>query len=321
MEIPVVLMGRVAAEAFQSEQAWEVCAVFTRSFYCKSSEGSLVCVGPRGLGAGPLNALCLMPEAMRWDTGHLKPGAPAVCDGSILCVAGSFAFTLTEAAVWRPTCPVPPWSKAMLAEGLARLADAVRAWPPRGGLHGLVPGLIWPSRRELIPDTPLVRMALPGIARLGRWLEESLADPLRGSPAPLPEAEILIGLGPGLTPSGDDFVGGVLVALHAFGCSALAERLGAEVLSRAGRRTNIISVAHLACAAGGEGSAALHDVLVALLVPGAPDLPRCLRSIDAIGHTSGWDALAGATLTLAAVAQSHRTEPRSDPGREIHGAG
>jgi len=57
----------------------------------------------------------------------------------------------------------------------------------------------------------------------------------------------------------------------------------------------------LACAAEGEGAAALHDMLAALGNPVAPGFAGHLDAIDAIGHTSGWDALAGAVVTAAVV--------------------
>jgi hypothetical protein len=151
-------------------------------------------------------------------------------------------------------------------------------------------------------------MAAPGILRLGRWLDESLMGFPRAAPPPVPEAEGLIGLGPGLTPSGDDALGGMLVALHAFGFSVLADRLAAAMLPRARQRTNAISYAHLACAAEGEGAEPLHELLHTLATPGAPGLEDRLRLLDAVGHTSGWDALAGAALALAAIA-AHGAAP------------
>src|ERR1700716_764477 len=50
--------------------------------------------------------------------------------------------------------------------------------------------------------------AQPAIEALGAWLAGNTL---------LKEAEALIGLGPGLTPSGDDYLAGMLVALRAFG--------------------------------------------------------------------------------------------------------
>jgi hypothetical protein len=109
--------------------------------------------------------------------------------------------------------------------------------------------------------------------------------------------EALIGLGPGLTPAGDDFVGGAMIALRAFGHVDVAERIAAWALPLAKSRTSRISRisrAHLECAARGEGHEALHDWLAA---PNAANYARLSR----IGQTSGLDAAAGATLAISAV--------------------
>lgn len=106
--------------------------------------------------------------------------------------------------------------------------------------------------------------------------------------------DALIGLGPGLTPAGDDFVGGAMIALRAWGHGALANRIAAWALPLARERTNRISRAHLECAAQGEGHAALHDWL-----DGFGD--EALERLSRIGHTSGLDAAAGALGALLRV--------------------
>ena len=63
------------------------------------------------------------------------------------------------------------------------------------------------------------------------------------------EAELLIGLGPGLTPSGDDYLGGMLVALRSLGRGAQADALWRWLEPRLASRTSAISAAHLAAAA------------------------------------------------------------------------
>lgn len=103
--------------------------------------------------------------------------------------------------------------------------------------------------------------------------------------------DALIGLGPGLTPAGDDFVGGAMIALRSFGRAELADRLAAWALPLAKQRTNRISRAHLESAAAGEGHEALHALL------GSFDAKH-LEALGRIGHTSGLDAAAGALLTL-----------------------
>ena len=108
----------------------------------------------------------------------------------------------------------------------------------------------------------------------------------------------LLGLGPGLTPAGDDFLGGVLIALHALGRSAQADRLGRLVLDEAPARTSRISRAHLEAAARGLGAESVHRVLRRLLDPGSDGLDAALADAASIGHTSGLDAVAGVALVL-----------------------
>jgi hypothetical protein len=141
---------------------------------------------------------------------------------------------------------------------------------PAEGLGGLVIGA----------HNALSGHAQPALDALERWLVgNALAD----------EAQQLIGLGPGLTPSGDDYLGGMLVALRLTGRSMQAEGLWRWLQPRLKARTSAISAAHLAAAAAGEAHEALHRVL-----GGDPDL----EGLDGVGHCSGWDALAGAVAVL-----------------------
>ena len=121
-------------------------------------------------------------------------------------------------------------------------------------------------------------------------------------PAPR-AANALIGLGPGLTPAGDDFVGGALIALRASGKAGLADRVAAWALPLAESRTSRISRTHLACAAAGEGHEALHGLLAALNDGDAP-ISRAMAALERIGHSSGRDSAAGALLCLACGARN-----------------
>lgn len=268
----MIWLGRAARRALAAGSDWRVFAAFRRSFYCQNAAGALICVGPPAIGAGPLTVLC-DPRSPAYRVDALRPGGHV-----------EFAAALASAKEWRPV-PMPPgWDAGVLAEGLARLA----AEAPEAGLAPLIAGVG-------TTVNPLLRAALEGIVPLVEWLRI-------GAPTTLPPAVArLIGLGPGLTPSGDDLLGGAMIGLHAFGRPDLAARLGAWTLPRARTRTHAISVAHLECAAAGEGMAALHEVLAALCSAGAPGLRDRLASLDAIGHTSGWDALAGAALVCRAL--------------------
>lgn len=111
-------------------------------------------------------------------------------------------------------------------------------------------------------------------------------------------AQWLIGRGPGLTPAGDDTLGGMMIALHSLGRVAQAQELWSKIQGPAMTQTNPISYALLAAAAEGLGSAALHSALNGI---GQGHPPHTyVAGIDALGHSSGWDALAGAVTVFEA---------------------
>ncbi len=300
----VTLCGGAAREAvggMGTGGEGRVIAVFARSFYLADAAGGLACIGPSGLGGGPLNVLCALPDTLDWQANGLRTGDTASSIGRRLLVAGRFCFDLADAVAWRPTPPPTGWDVTTLAAGLAVLAKLVAAESVADGFAPLVAALAthrWEEHGMAVSDRPLHRLAWPAISSLADWLAS-------GGNAPPPEAaEILIGLGPGLTPSGDDLVGGAMIALRALGRLGIASRLAAWALPLARQRTGAISAAHLACAASGEGSSALHDLIAALLTPGAPGLAEALTALAAIGHSSGWDALAGVALAASDVANA-----------------
>ena len=125
-----------------------------------------------------------------------------------------------------------------------------------------------------------------------------------GHPVKVAELEdavlALLGLGPGLTPSGDDFLGGMLIALAILPAPLLRAQLLELIENHAQQRTNAISIAHLRAAGAGAGHEALHEILNSLLTGDGAALPAQLAAVDRIGHSSGWDSLAGMCVTLRA---------------------
>lgn len=155
-----------------------------------------------------------------------------------------------------------------------------------------------------VPAPAFRRGALPRIKRIFPAESEALAGWIaHGAMGSAPtKAARLVGLGSGLTPAGDDLIGGALIALHALGEQRIANRLAKWALHLARSRTNRISFAHLACAAAGEGHEALHHALSAILA-GRRNQRQELSALRRIGHTSGMDALNGALLVLNVTAR------------------
>jgi hypothetical protein len=114
----------------------------------------------------------------------------------------------------------------------------------------------------------------------------------------------LIGLGPGLTPAGDDALIGWLAGAALLGADRRCEVLRDAVRACLGR-TNDVSRAHLEDALAGEFSEPLAQFANALARTPA-DARRALADLAAVGASSGLDAAAG---LLAAVEAAVGTEP------------
>jgi hypothetical protein len=291
------LIGGAARLALDDAGLGRVLAVFQRSFYLETASGRLACLGAAGLGAGPLNVLCDLPEDWNWQARGLRPGAPVRHRDDGIEIGERFACALSQATVWRPAVFPAGWQRADLAEGLRVLAN--QAQGPQEGLGRLIPDLVNPRVAPTVrpDDSPVIARAHPAAKQLMAWLDAG--DRRSGAAVSTDFVASLLGLGPGLTPSGDDFLGGAMIALAALGETGRARRLAGLVLPSATRLTGKISAAHLACAAQGEGAAALHEALAVLARPETGALGAALTAIDRIGHCSGWDGLAGAVAVLA----------------------
>jgi len=290
---PAKLIGSGVRQWLDNNREAAICAVFRRSFYLEATNGELVCIGPAAIGAGPLNMICDLPSGIDWDASGLQPKARASISDSRIVVVGPYEFDASDAQTWQPQGLSENWTNATLTSGLAALETAASAHDLSDGLAGLV--------RH---DVPAIAAARGGFDGLGIWLDDAIRNPRGGLAPPPPEIEPLIGLGPGLTPSGDDLIGGVMIALRMFGHQTAADCLAGWALPIARRNTGKISIAHLTQAAGGEGADALHRI-IALIADGTETgLKPSLDEIDAIGHSSGWDALAGAVAVMRRIARS-----------------
>jgi hypothetical protein len=300
--------GGAAGRGVSELGAGRVAAVFQRSFYIEAPSGALVCIGPLGMGPGPLNLLCEFPSDVDWPSLGLRQEMLVRREGDALRIGETIGIPLAGIVEWHPPSR-QAHSLASLAAGLSMLAGIVQGRTEipvfarnsvgmETGFMRLVPALAkgaFAEAKKPTPRDPLLRLAWPGITALADWL----GAPRRA--VPVDALDGLLGLGPGLTPSGDDFLGGALVALAALGRRDVAARLAAALLPRVAQRTNAISAAHLACAAAGEGAGALHDFLIALSTANASDIEASVAALGSIGHSSGWDMMAGAALTCRAL--------------------
>jgi hypothetical protein len=111
----------------------------------------------------------------------------------------------------------------------------------------------------------------------------------------------LLGMGAGLTPSGDDLALGLLLALNRWG-QTLAPGLDLKLLNReivrgAYERTTMLSANLIDCASRGQADERLIVGLDGIL-SGEYDPGMCASSLAGWGNNSGVDALVGMGLAM-----------------------
>ncbi len=114
-------------------------------------------------------------------------------------------------------------------------------------------------------------------------------------------ARLLAGMGPGLTPSGDDALAGVLFALRAT-CGEASQALLIRVAQTV--ETSTLGSAFVAWAARGQSLSPAHSLLEAASTGDAADAAAACEALAQVGETSGADFGLGLIWGLEAGAGS-----------------
>ena len=298
--IPVQLTGSYAIRAMGFNLPWKLMAVFKRGFYCQNQIGGIVYFGPLSISAGPLNILCEMPERIDWELEGLHPNTLCKWYDDTFWVGSRFGFSFDKALKWEPSSLKEEPTLEMISKGMNALHEKVEKRVRLDGFENLISLVLEEPEKQKSLESPFLQMARGAIGCITQWLANQFSDKPTDCPPIRKGIDTLIGLGPGLTPSGDDFLGGVMISLYSLGFKEVALKMAHIVLARARFRTNKISFVHLSCAARGEGSAAVHNIILNIYENSAQKLKACIDDIDTIGHTSGWDTLAG-------IIETHKT--------------
>ncbi len=280
-----------------------VHSVFRRACNIETHAGELVTLLAGDLGDQPHGIRCPSPGES-WNA-RLRPGQRVALDGGVLRVeAAGLAVDLSRAGIWSGDLSAVGIEACRLATALGELQATLRGKAPEDGYAPLLF-----SRQD--GHSPLVRalgsrlaQALPAAAR---------AERARDAAALAQALSKLVGLGCGLTPSGDDFIVGYLAALWSRAAreahlTALLRTL-AEAVRELSRRTNAISRQLLVDAARGRFAQRLVEVVHAL-ARGEDVAARVRRAVDS-GHSSGADTLCGLSFGLspAPIGAAHSNTP------------
>lgn len=278
--------GVLARELCQRGGLANVEAVFERSFYLRSG-ADFICVGEPSVGNGPMTLIG--PTGFLSGLG-LRPNRPAaVSDRQITIDRVRLALDTCES--WRAS----PWPSRPRPDRLIDLCDALTC-------HAVIGA----------PETSLAslaRFARPRIAAFACALSGALGDEQAAATDLRQSVRGLIGLGPGLTPSGDDLLLGALALLDALGERPAHAALAQTVIELSPGLTAPLSCCFLRAAAAGHVGETLHCAVSSILVG---DIDAAIAAAETIGHSSGWDMLAGIAIALRSVAAAWRA------GKQTH---
>lgn len=193
---------------------------------------------------------------------------------------GGFAIHTTDAKLWSPR---PDWER-LHSQKDKILASLTQLPITNYLLHG---GFDMPFNEH---SGLLNHQYLPVIQSLLSNLSSTLATADITTAKSL--ASQLAGLGQGLTPAGDDFILGSILAVWIIHPPNIAQVLAKEISDTAAALTTSLSAAWLRSAGRGDAGVLWHDLFNALILPSS-SLQSPISNLLATGETSGADALAG----------------------------
>lgn len=287
-------IGEKAWDIFASSSHGKILASFSRAIYLSSSRKELFWLTGEG---SPMHRRSV-------EVRGILPGPSAgstyrICDGT-LEFEGGHQLVLTHREIWRPE-RIQTEGRFEQFEISRTLLEAMSSLTYLSSPKGF--GCLLPDIYQMVgdgtesydrhPNSPVLNLAWPCVRDI------ITAISLQNYTQVFPPALRLIGLGQGLTPSGDDYLGGLLFTWKILTKSmkkipTFKQRDLDLFLAYAKRNTNIISYSILADHVHGYGSDTLHQFVNAMLV-GEPveKLQDLLVNLIAIGHSTGWDILAG----------------------------
>jgi hypothetical protein len=298
---PVKQMGsRAKALLVQPGFSGRVLAVLSTTVYLVGGDGEILWMSLEGLA---MHRRCIL---VSFQPRSICVGEDFFVHGPFLRFSEGVTIDFDSATEWKPSGvgPEHPESLTVVRACVRRLIQAVTKLGNAKGFGQMIPqmspqmspttsSLVDGNKQAISNTDPLLARARNSILDLtSACLDFSMSEVTR-------RGRDLVGLGPGLTPSGDDFLGGLLFAARSLKTAYpqdfnWEEEPVMDLVDWASTQTHPISHAILRDHAFGHGPEPLHDVVTSLLK--GQDLGLTIEGAErllGIGDTSGWDILAG----------------------------
>lgn len=256
----------------------------------------MVSLVPRSAGKGPLNLVLADWNPPKNPDAGFKTGQGVTVKDKVIMVGENGRLSFAYAQVYQPSRlfernVLPPED---IRRNVTRACDLIQSQGKLDGLGVLLPLIGGYAPVTLSNTSPFMSAAFLSAIRLVRALESR--DTREISRA----GEGLVGLGIGLTPSGDDLLCGVFVAL------VLGSQNGLNIpgafqpvfvkIAHAGGRTSLLSQEYLEQASLGKANEKVTDFVSAVYTSNENEVAKSLSALLATGETSGTDTAFGVII-------------------------
>jgi hypothetical protein len=295
-------IGKTALRLLTPEASGHVLAGFSKAAYLVTEQAELFWLASKN---APMH---LRGMRLAGPFPKLVAGENFFIEDQCINIAPHLQVDFGDASTWAVS-PIP--AEAILE--IEQIPSRVKSIFPTGfdlsqasGFGRLIPKILSLAAGQLDDEAendPVLALAWLGIYEIAK------ACLLRDMPGLLQEANALVGLGEGLTPSGDDFLGGLLFCVNCIhriypGFIHLDSSEQALFIESARKRTHLISFTLLKDMSDGKAVEPLHELILSIL----SDQPKeSIRpaALTQIGHSTGWDLLTGSLTGLLLTFRSH----------------
>ncbi|GHI00582.1 DUF2877 domain-containing protein [Neobacillus kokaensis] len=263
-----------------------VHSTFNRTFNIQcSGDGELFTIACRMVDNAPNTLIIDSDDLSSWG---IEVNDRVFVKNNTLYIENKLAILVEKARIWASAIPAYPCNIDTLSRNLKTIKEYIDAHGKEGG----------------IKKKPTVQNSFE--AELARMLElrTSLlwSELLKNHKSQaLKHAVSLVGLGPGLTPSGDDFLVGLFTAINMIDSPFYDWRPFCEAVTKKARHlTNDISYTTLEKAAMGKVRESIINLVNSLIADNEEDLILSLNKVFNIGSSSGTDIALGLVCGLEA---------------------
>ena len=298
MKLVGLTAGEIALTAVRRQPFLaKVLSVSRRTVHLHTDDGEIVALCTRDVENGPLNIRLDTSDEFTFSSLGLSEGEAVRSSLERISVNSRLVVNLKPVAMWRPRTLRKALTKNQVAQNRRTIMELVLREGRREGLLGLL-SLLRSEYDMAEEKNPYVKKGMKAASQLLEGTRSRNDDQLEGGIAGL------VGLGPGLTPAGDDVMTGFVLALRE------AERLGivaARYFSNLRRlipavckgRTNLLSERMLLLACEGLVGESASEAVNSLYGRDSRWARRDARRLIGMGHSSGTDILVGVLLATS----------------------